>query len=724
MKRIFTFLALLISMSAFAQLEITNTTDYRTMDQLFLANEINESGEPFAESLGYDLDELDPMVPNMPDSIAYTLGIENYEYSRYQLGTIVSRSGMGLHMMWSPIIMARAAMQDSSFDGSITGKPNGYKEDDMIMMMIRGFGMRAHFMPFRHAWPQFAEFRSGDPHLPQPVAADFGSDFKTLRWDRSKMEKILNPGSMGQSMMKQYLWAQDMLSAFHDADENDVPVSEGNPDHADGTFDPTNNVFLGGDGADGFIGQVLTAEAINKSLFLINKLAFDKQNLGGVNPATYNPMNGIKYFPHEIAVEESMVIQGLPPRMSKLTVVDPDSYLWDQLSCLWGAESFTNMMDPSDTSDDAHKVYKYVFDGDPFPPAASISGMPGPYDLMKGTSKVLLQNIMAMHRNASNGTFVDKVKLSPSGSFEQGNTISAVNAGYLMMIFSEVANEFAGTPLMSAAMNGVRMQADFVLASMKDPAGGYYAKVDLNDGPVAGPKKAMVQAAIARGLYAAYDLTGDQKYLDGADAAYTYLMTFYQPDINAFVMKEGATTSTYGPFNLAIIAGGLRAATMTGGHKEAAMIYTRFFKKVINKMQLSEAGATGETGGDSDGDGIPFIPEQPDGLPPILAPQAVYDFTSAVTEVPELIQGVAINPNPVHDHAVISFSLKQKAEVQILVYTPSGQLVDQVMHKTLSAGQHQAVWSPTHNLSTGAYLYQLRLNGKTAKSGLVHFIND
>ena len=61
----------------------TLTTDnYRTADQMILANEINESGEPFAEALGYDLDLLDPAVPGSPETVAYTLGIENYEYSR------------------------------------------------------------------------------------------------------------------------------------------------------------------------------------------------------------------------------------------------------------------------------------------------------------------------------------------------------------------------------------------------------------------------------------------------------------------------------------------------------------------------------------------------------------------------------------------------------------------------------------------------------------------
>jgi hypothetical protein len=34
---------------------------------------------------------------------------------------------------------------------------------------------------------------------------NFTSDFASLRWDRSKMNKTLNPAAMGQSLMKQYL---------------------------------------------------------------------------------------------------------------------------------------------------------------------------------------------------------------------------------------------------------------------------------------------------------------------------------------------------------------------------------------------------------------------------------------------------------------------------------------------------------------------------------------
>jgi len=69
----------------------------------------------------------------------------------------------------------------------------------------------------------------------------------------------------------------------------------------------------------------------------------------------------------------------------------------------------------------------------------------------------------------------------------------------------------------------------------------------------------------------------------------------------------------------------LTAPKHFGALREAA-IYTAFFQNVGNKMQLSEGAPSGETGDDSDDDGIPFIPEQADGLPPIFASKAIFDL--------------------------------------------------------------------------------------------------
>ena len=205
MKKLLTLFFLLLVTVLNAQVQITNTSIYKTADQMLLANEINESGEPYAEAIGYNLDDLDPFVPYAPDSIAYTLGINNYEYSRYQLGVVISRSGIGLHMMWAPMIQQMAAMEtDPNFDGSFTGTPNGFKEDDELIKNIIHFSMLANQMPPAHPFPQFAEFISGDPHIPQPIdPINFGSDFATLRWNRDLMDKTLNPAAMGQTLMKQ-----------------------------------------------------------------------------------------------------------------------------------------------------------------------------------------------------------------------------------------------------------------------------------------------------------------------------------------------------------------------------------------------------------------------------------------------------------------------------------------------------------------------------------------
>lgn len=693
MKALFTLFTAMLFMAnvSIAQVTITTTDQFKTLDQMLLANEINESGEPFAEALGYNLDDLDPMVLNSPDSIAYTMGIENYEYSRYQLGTIISRSGMGLHMMWAPMIQQMAAMEGEDFDGSFTGgNTNGYKEDDELMKNMMHFAMISNGMAPQNPWPQFAEFQSGDPHLPQDVADDFRTDFSSLRWDRTLMDKTLNPGAMGQTLMKQYLWAQDMLGGFHDADNNAVaPDGTNSPDSTGSPhFDPNNNIFYGGNTPDGFIGQVLTAEAINKTLFLVNNLAYDGNELGMVDPATYDPANGILYFPHEIAVTESPVAEGLPPEASDFEVVDASSHLFDQLSYLWGSLSYKNMMDPNNSSDEAHLAYHEVFDGDPFPAAMQQTGTPGPFDLMMGTSKVIFMNLMAMHFNSDNGTFVNTSALS-EGAPQPGDEISTVNAGYITMVLTLMAEEFEGTPLEQMAIDAVNGQSNFILNSLKDPNGGFYNGFTLNGGADNSAKTAVSQAAAARGLYAAYILTGNQDFLNGANEAYNFLISqYYVSGQHAFRTTLGNDQATYTPFNFAVIAGGLREAALVGGFEEAATIYTRFFKKVANHMQLAEFQMTGETGNDSDGDGIPYLPEQPDGLAPVFASEATLDLS--VTGLGELVSngstGIKVYPNPFSSEVNIQIEFKKNARVAFDLLDITGKTIARVPETSVNEG--------------------------------------
>jgi hypothetical protein len=709
MKTLITFLLtilLAVSISQ-AQVVVTSTNYFDTRDQMLLANEMFESGEPFAEELGYDLDELDPMDLNNPDSISYTLGIENYEYSRYLLGTVISRSGLGLHMMWAPMIAQMAAMEPDDFDGMYTGgTPNGYKEDDELMKNIMHFGMLANQMAPANPWPQFADFEGGDPHLPQQVADDFQMDFSTLRWDRDLMDKTLSLGAMGQSMVKQYFWAQDMLSAFHDGDDNGItPDGTNSPDSVGSpNFDPLNNIYYGGNNADGFIGQVLTAESINKTMFLINSLAYDGSDFTSIDPATYDPINGIKYFPHRISVTEAPVGPMMPPKADVLTVVDASSDLFDQLSFLYGTLNYKNMMDPDNSSDEAHLAYHTVFDGNPFPAPMSQTGMPGPFDLMKGTSKVIFMNLMAMHFDMANGTFVNTSGLS-GGAPTPGNEISTFDAGYLIMVMAKMTEEFAATPLEPMALDALNAQSAFLINSLKDPSGGFYNGYALNQGPATSAKTAVAQSYAARGLYAAYELTGNNDYLAAADEAYNFLMSnYYVEALHAFKTEINNDIAVYTPLNFAVIAGALREAALVGGHTEAATTYVRFFKSVANSMQLAEFDASGETGNDSDGDGIPFITEQPDQLAPVFATEAELDMTiTGINDVNIVNENdIAVYPNPTNTSTTISIDVETEANVTIEAIGITGRKIQTILDGRLQAGQTKVTWDVT-NLSSGIY---------------------
>lgn len=705
MKRVITIFLVggmfIFNLKTQAQVVITNDNDFNTADQMLLANELFESGEPWAEALGYNLDDLDPFVPNVPDQFSYNTGIESYEYSRYLLNTVTGRSGLGLHMMWSPIIMENAAMQPSSFDGQYTGgTPNGYKEDDMLMFVVGNFGSNANQTPFQNPFPQFADFIGGNDNLPQSVNADFASNFASTRWDRSLMDKTLNLGAMGQSMSKQYLWAKDMLGAYHDDNDDEVvPDGTNTPDFPNSPdFDPNNNIFYGGNNLDGFIGQVLTAESINKTKFLITQLAYDGNSLGMVDPATYDTANGIQYFPTKIAVTETTVLSGLPPKWDTFTVTDPMSKLFDQWSFLLATTSYMDMMDPNNTNAD-HYAYHEVFDGFPFPASMQETGVPGPYDLMKGTSKVIFLNLMAMHFNATEGTFVDGAMLDGSGIPIQDNVVKALNSGYILVTLEKLLSVFGGTPLETPATTALNAQANYIISHLKDPNGGFYNGFTIGTGADPSTKTLMANAAIIRGLYAAYNATGNTTYLNEANNGFDFLKnTFYNGNEFVFRTEEGNATATYTPKILGVLAGALREANLTGGKTIAKDIYKDVFENVYNKMILREAEATGEIGGDSDGDGISYIVG---GTKPfIFATEGTYTILSTPDNT---LQNLVIYPNPVNNVLSISSNIIKNNSYSIT--NMLGQIVQQgfIENKTVNVS----------NLNSGIYIITIKNNQGT-----------
>jgi len=459
--------------------------------------------------------------------------------------------------------------------------------------------------------------------------------------------------------------------------------------------------------------MVLTAEAVNKVKFLITQLAYDGTSLGMVDPMTYDPANGIKYFPAGVSVTETMVDATMPPKPTDFQVVNDTSRLEDQISLLWGTINFKNMMDPNNSSDAAHLAYKEVFDGDPFPADMSQTGMAGPYDLMKGASAVIFKNIMAMHWDTTAHTFVNKAWLGANG-VEHNSRISTAFAGYTISILKQVAEEFAGTPIQQMAADAAKAQAEFLLTNAKNSDGTFANYYLLGSGADSYPVEVETQAGAIRGLYAAYDLTSTSGYLTEANAAYSSLIdNFYVPEQSAFYTTLGEQTATYTPVTVALLSGALRSASLSGDQTDAPQIYTDFFLNVANAMQLSEAGATGESGGDSDGDGIPFIPEQTDGLPPIFAAEAELSIVTGIEDENFVADRFELNqnyPNPFNPSTVINYTLGKDSEVSLKIFNALGQEVATLVNSFQTAGVHKVNFGSEsiRRLSSGIYFYTLR----------------
>ncbi len=464
---------------------------------------------------------------------------------------------------------------------------------------------------------------------------------------------------------------------------------------------------------------MLTAQAINKVKNIITNLAYDGTNLGMVDPMTYDPMTGTKYFPHLIAVQETQVAGGmLPPKPNGYTVIDASSYLFDQVSLIWGTLNFKNMMDPNNSSDSPHLAYHSVFDGNPFPADMMVTGMPGPFDLMKGASKVIFQNLMAMHFNSDVGSFADTADLT-GGAVNRSNTISTFNAGYSLVVLKLLVEEFAGTPLEQMGTDALQAQANFLLNNLQDANGGFFNSFTIGSGASTDAKIALAQAGAIRGFYSAYQDTADANYLAAANEAYDFLVdNFYDSDQHGFHTTQDIALATYTPKTVAALSGALREARLVGDKTEATEIYVNFWNKVVNKMQLAEGEATGETGNDSDGDGIPFIPEQADGLAPVFATEAIQNLIGTTDVAHDKNSGEIVDsyqlyqnyPNPFNPTTDINFKLAEDGKVKLEVYSVLGSKVATLINGKMSAGSHSVNFNASE-LPSGLYFYKINVNG-------------
>lgn len=96
-----------------------------------------------------------------------------------------------------------------------------------------------------------------------------------------------------------------------------------------------------------------------------------------------------------------------------------------------------------------------------------------------------------------------------------------------------------------------------------------------------------------------------------------------------------------------------------------------------------------------------------------------YVVPSGINDVNGTAQALKVYPNPVADKFSFNYTLNDEQPVNAGIYTLTGQLVQPVLNKVASQGNHIETVILTENISTGVYVLLLSANGKTTSQKLI-----
>jgi hypothetical protein len=534
-----------------------------------------------------------------------------YWYSLYNLGNLSMRSGMGIHVVNSPLF-AQHVKEDKGMPWT-KGMNKMMKQRKFLLHKVAQFkaksgaaqldNMWAGYEPPKGAFPVYLEYSSGDPSfINDPNPEDFGS----LRWDKKTFDKSMNPAAWGQTMMKQILWARDF---FHENRVSNGVTYIGTGAH---------------DGAHGFRGSMLIALALNKAFALKSTLAYNAKTgeLGEVDPMTYDPMKGPIYYPHRYEVKFASkpmlkmmapmmgVKGGVPPIPKKFIVTDKTSDLFDIASLLWATSEFYYFTDPT-----IENGFNAVF-GDPMwmakdkteaeiaaalkDPSKTVFPKGKPHMLSKGVTVVNFKNIMGLHFMGDKGTLVD----TWDPEKKKGKHITTVNAGMAVIALANVYHRLHDVKKVKMGAQKILMaQANFLLKQQDADgsiANGFNVGGSVNADK--STKKLESQTFAMRAWLSAYQISKEEKFLAAADKAYNYIQTnLWSESAQVYRTSVGATQSKYDGLAYGSVIGALRELAIAKKQNNQPMAditetMDKFFYSVSNAngMQIAEMNMTGE----------------------------------------------------------------------------------------------------------------------------------
>ncbi|MFQ5776575.1 MAG: c-type cytochrome [Terriglobia bacterium] len=582
---------------------------------MYLANEEFLSGFTF----WMDLVRAGYPVAHFP-ALEWATIREGYWYSRYMLSYVQAQSHLGIHMVNGPYWTLKAfeSMRRNRLIRE-RGERVPSNKDMLLGFYVPIYAKRTGWpRVFEDANPTMLDYKGGDPHFvgPLPTNDTFADpqsdkvyawgipayliDWRNARWDLDKMDKTINLGTVAQTMKKKLVWTRCFFKSNHDG------PSPG---------DPSRMVeLLGSSGGEGFRGIALTQGALNGLLTIKAALIADEQGkLGGVNPLTYDPSQGLRYIPHEIRPELIMVGE-MPERPYRYHPKDLSSQLWDQASLLW---TTTDYYEQAFRFQKTPNVEAAAFSVDP--PADGGLIEQRTFRVALGLSNMIVKNLQAMHQTPQGvlaSEWTPKGKTSDEASVQDSAMLIVALNDYNQRLQAHGLDP--NPELRARAQEMAKAQADFLVrAQGRD--GSFYERYRISDGTGIGENTLMrAQFFGIRALIAAWHLTGDDTYLQRAKRTWNLLNSKYWHEPTGLYRSElGSDVVLYTTWELAAAYGAIREMILASpAHRTRPLLerFVRFWVQSLDNsgMQMSEDHNTGEISwgllsADDDGDGIPFL---------------------------------------------------------------------------------------------------------------------
>ena len=224
-------------------------------DHMLASVEMQVSGEPFAQLLGYNLSNFNRFttqtdqyydadgIGHHTDPLAYAMAIESYEYSKQPMNNLAFESGAGLSLQFGPLLNPTGATGDAAYN--------------VLLPRIQQYALESHadagfvlspaptdnplnWYGWPGYWPAYVPFRSFDPAivpsagggnlnctlvggyqaraLGATVVGDYECGYNTLNLPLrdAQVEKVIEPAAIGFTAWKKGLWAINYWQTLHD----------------------------------------------------------------------------------------------------------------------------------------------------------------------------------------------------------------------------------------------------------------------------------------------------------------------------------------------------------------------------------------------------------------------------------------------------------------------------------------------------------------------------